>query len=220
MKSQDVGLLLKLVCLQKQDTQVLRNSAEQRVRVPNEWRDWGETEEDKVLQKMQLQLTDNIELLVERYSVRALAAETGISKSQVSLSLQRMMDVGLAKRDRRLDIPRANISLLLDFLTSGLRFVFPARAGELTRGISTSFAAPVLEGKLMSAGELPMVWPDAKGNTKGLSVDPLFKSATLAIRRDPEMYAMLALVDAIRLGQPRERNLAVSMLKKRMETGL
>lgn len=218
MKSQDVGLLLKLVCLQKQDIRGLETRCGQYM--PNEWRDWDIYREDEVLQETQFQQADNIELLVERYSVRALAAETGISKSQISLSLQRMIDVGLAKRDRKLGIPQTNISLLLDFLISGLRFVFPARARELTRGIRTSFSAPVLEGKLMSAGELPMVWPDAKGSTKGLSVEPLFKSATLAIRRDPEMYAMLALIDAIRLGQPRERNLAISLLQKRMETGL
>lgn len=217
MKSQDIGLLLKLICLQNQDKRLVSN-LKIHADLPFDWSDWMLTGTELEQGIPTITLPESGHILAERYNVRALAQETGISKSQVSLSLQRMMDVGLAKRDRRLGVPRANSRLLLDFLEHGLRFVFPASPGELTRGITTSFSAPVLEGKLMSAGDLPMVWPDAKGNTKGQAVEPLFKSVTYAVRRDPEMYALLALTDAIRLGQPRERNLAISMLKKRLET--
>jgi hypothetical protein len=38
-----------------------------------------------------------------------------------------------------------------------------------------------------------------------------------AVRRDPELYALLALVDAIRLGNPREANLAADLLKAQMD---
>lgn len=153
---------------------------------------------------------------VQHYSVRALALETGISKSQVSLSLQRCFDVGLAKRDRKHGVPRTNSKGLYEFIAYGLRYVFPASLGVVSRGIATSFGAPVLEGRLMSAGELVPVWPDAQGDTKGQAVEPLFTSVTYAIRRDDELYAMLALVDAIRLGQPRERNLAIEMIRQRL----
>ena len=47
--------------------------------------------------------------------------------------------------------------------------------GEITRGIATAFAAPVLKDKLMSASELVLIWPDAKGSIKGQAVEPLFK---------------------------------------------
>jgi hypothetical protein len=68
----------------------------------------------------------------------------------------------------------------------------------------------------MSAGEFSLVWPDARGNTKGQAIQPLFKSATFAVRQDPKMYALLALVDAIRVGHPREANLATEILSKEL----
>ena len=68
----------------------------------------------------------------------------------------------------------------------------------------------------MSAGELVPVWPDARGDTKGQAVEPLFNSVIYAIGRDDELYALLALVDAIRIGQSRERNLAIKMMKQRL----
>ena len=173
MKSQDIGLLLKLVALRSRETEASQ---------------------------------------VAHYSVRALAEETGISKSQVSLALQRCLEVGLARKDRKIGVPRANTKALFDFIVHGLRYVFPARPGEITRGIATAFAAPVLEGWLYSSGELVMVWPDATGDTKGQAVEPLFSSAPYAAHRDRELYAMLALVDAIRLGQPRESKLAAKLL--------
>ena len=180
MKSQDIGLLLKLVCLQKREIDQYGN-------------------------------------LAQRYSVRAIAQETGISKSQVSLALQRCFKVGLAKRERKLGVPRTNTKGLFEFIVYGIRYVFPAEPGIVARGIATSFGAPVLKDQLISAGELVPVWPDAQGDTKGQAVTPLFQSVTYAIRKDDELYALLALVDAIRLGMPRERNLAIEMIRQRLE---
>ncbi|ARZ00281.1 helix-turn-helix domain-containing protein [Yersinia ruckeri] len=217
MKSQDVGLMLKLICLQKQESR-LKNQRNSFALASNIWWDW-EAAEDLYTPTTNLLTPDTSvdDWLVERYSVRALAAETGISKSQVSLSLQDMISVGLVKRDRKLGVPRTNVKALFELIIYGLRYIFPTRSGELTRGIATSIGAPVLQGKLMGAGDVIPVWPDAKGNTKGQSVEPLFKTATYAVRRDPEMYALLALIDAVRIGQPRERNLASGMLMKQME---
>lgn len=188
MKRQDIGLLLKLYSLQKQEEKSQSNLS-------------GESQPDAI---------------ISRYTARALEQETGISKSQINLSIRRCYDVGLARRDRRLGIPRVNTQVLFDFIVNGLKLVFPVKPMEITRGIATAFSAPVLKEKLMSAGELAMVWPDARGDTKGQSIEPLFKSVTFAIKQDPEMYALLALVDAVRVGQPREANLAIEMLKERL----
>ena len=183
MKSHDIGLLLKLISLQKQENLCVLKKGE----------------------------------VAGLYTARALEHETGISKSQINLSLNRCIDVGLAKTDRQSGVPRVKVRALFDFIVHGLKYVFPAKPGEITRGIATSFAAPVLNQKLMSAGELIMVWPDAKEKTKGQAIEPLFKSVAYAVNRDPEIYALLALVDAIRIGQPREANLAADLLKKRLE---
>lgn len=129
------------------------------------------------------------------------------------MALKRCYANGLARRDRQSGAPRVNTKSLCEFIVHGLRYVFPAKPGEVTRGIATGFAAPVLQGRLISAGELVPVWADARGDTKGVAVEPLFRTAPMAAKQDPTLYAFLALVDAIRLGQSRERKLAAQTLE-------
>ena len=152
----------------------------------------------------------------ESYSVRALSAATGIGKSEVSNSLVRSTNAGLLKTDRRSKLPKANIRALAEFIPSGLKYVFPVKPGELVRGVPTAFAAPVLDGKLMSAGELLPVWPDAHASTKGQKIEPLYKTVPEAIKQDAALYDYLALVDAIRLGGSRETQLATQLLQDRL----
>lgn len=184
---------------------------------PLDWQDWEDIEEQPLItEHLPEKQFDTAEYIASLYTSRKLETETGISKSQINLALNRCYDVGLAKKDRKLSVPRANVRALYDFIAHGLKYVFPARPREIARGIATAFAAPVLNEKLMSAGEFVPVWPDARGNTKGQAVEPLNKSVIHTVRRDPEMYSLLALVDAIRIGQPREANLAKDMLKQRL----
>lgn len=200
MKGQDIGLLLKLYCLSLGENQSV-------IPIPaSQWQDWS-VEQGNSAEPPYLDASDS-------YGVRTLAQMTGISKSQVNLALNRCYSVGLAKKDRRSGIPSVNRKSLFEFIVYGVRFVFPASPGAVTRGITTSLVAPVFDNELMSAGELAPVWPDARGLSKGQGVEPLFKSATYAIRQDPTLYVLLALVDAIRMGQPRERNLAIHRLEK------
>jgi hypothetical protein len=97
-----------------------------------------------------------------------------------------------------------------------LRYVFPVKPAEIVRGIPTSFSAPVLQDKLMSGGDLIHVWPDAYGNRKGQSITPLFKTVPGAVKKDPRLYEYLALIDAIRLGNAREANLANEILREKV----
>ncbi|HHX6291106.1 TPA: hypothetical protein ACVGJS_004712 [Pseudomonas aeruginosa] len=212
MKGQDIGLLLKLVCLQRHES---RGKA--MATWPHDWKDWEDLGDDQLPPDQdRLDVEAGITNL-SPYTARALELQTGISKTQINLSLKHCMDIGLAKTDRKQGVPRANTVALFEFIVFGLKYVFPVRAGELTRGIATSFAAPVLAKSLISAGEHVPVWSYARGNTMGMKVEPLFKTAADAARRDPEMYALLALVDAVRMGQPRERKIAVDLLQERLE---
>jgi len=203
MKSQDVLLLLKLISLhtgldgKDVDSDIIQ--------MDDTWADW----DDKGLTPTFTEM-DQIE---SRFSLRSLQGLTGISKSQISLSLSRMYDVGLAKVDRKLQVPKTNTKALLEFIAYGIRYVFPAKEGVIGRGIATSIAAPVLRGKLMTSGELQPVWSNPRGNTKGMLIEPLHPKVFLAVQQDAQLYAMLALVDAIRIGHPRERNLALEMLE-------
>lgn len=204
MKSQDILLLLKLVSLERrQTTATAANRA--MMGIPDDWRGWAKTPTEET--------TDSYEPIGEdTFSVRSLEDSTGISKSEVSHSLRRCMEVGLAKAERGTGKPRANTRALLGFVMHGLKYVFPARPGPLARGIPTAHAAPVLAGRLLSAGEHIYVWEDSNGRAHGQRVELLYKSVPRAVRRDAELYAMLALVDAIRLGQERESALAGKLL--------
>ncbi|WP_428697007.1 hypothetical protein [Stappia sp.] len=152
----------------------------------------------------------------EPYSVRGLGASLGISKTEVSASLNRSLASGLAVRDRERGRAKPSRRSLCDFIIHGLKFVFPARPGAPQRGVPTGFAAPMLQGRLVSAGDDIYVWPDAKGRTRGLSVEPLFRSVPQAAGQDERLYEYLALVDAIRLGRQREAHLAADLIRKRL----
>ena len=45
---------------------------------------------------------------------------------------------------------------------------------------------------------------------------PLYPQAPEAVLQDPELHALLALIDALRVGQKREKTLAIGELKKRI----
>lgn len=89
-----------------------------------------------------------------------------------------------------------------------MKYVFPAQRGEPTRGLPTAHAAAPLHHQIVSASELPPVWPDPDGQVRGGSFEPLHKAVPTAARKDPRLYEPLALIDALRGGSARERQLA------------
>jgi len=86
----------------------------------------------------------------------------------------------------------------------------------VTRGMPTAHAAPPLSEEIMG-DDLPPVWPDPEGTVRGETLEPLYRTVPMAARNDPQLYELLALVDAIRIGRARERNLAEKHLKERLE---
>lgn len=207
MKSQDIVLLLKLVSLEREEA-VDAGSLKGALGIPDDWRGWAD-----------LETASSAGPSEEDWTVRGLESSTGISKSQVSGALRRCVAVGLAHQDRRNGHLRANTRALRGLIVHGIKYVFPAQRGPLVRGIPTTYAAPVLAGKLLSAGQHPDVWEDGQGTTLGQRIDPLHPAVPFAVRRDPTLYAMLALVDAIRLGRERETTIATGILDKYLQGG-
>jgi len=150
------------------------------------------------------------------YSVRGLESTLGISKTEVSASIKRSISSGLAVKNRSSGRVTPNRRNLYNFIIHGLKFVYPAKPGAMTRGIPTAFAAAPLKNLLISAGEYIYVWPYARGKDMGLSVEPLFRSVPDAVRKDDRLYEYLALVDAIRLGNQREAGRAAECLSERL----
>ncbi|MDU8359146.1 hypothetical protein [Pseudomonas syringae group sp. J309-1] len=211
MKSQDVLLLIKLICLEQREREQRKLDSETEeliklgdVNSSREWQGWEDhSEQDPPVHN-------------DSYSVRALQASLGISKTEIASALKRCQQIGLLRVDPNTQLPRVNSKALLSFIEHGLRYVFPVKPAEIVRGIPTSFSAPVLKDKLMSGGDLIHVWPDAFGNRKGQSITPLFKTVPGAVKKDSRLYEYLALIDAIRLGSAREANLANEILRSKV----
>ncbi len=143
-----------------------------------------------------------------------LARDLHLYPSEVYSSLKRAIESQLLHRQKRHD--RLNRSALLEFLLHGIRYAFPAQTGALTRGVPTSYAAPPLNEQI-SADDAPSpVWPYAQGSVRGYSFAPLHKNVPKAALEDRKLYELLALVDALREGRVRERNLAGRELARRL----
>ena len=148
-----------------------------------------------------------------KWAYNKLAVELGMSPSQVHASIKRALKAQLAMQIN--DDIFANISNLEEFIIHGLKFAFVPELGGITRGKATSYAAAPLSKLIIADGEPIPVWPSVGGVSRGTSLSPLHKSAPLAAEKDANFYALLVLVDAIRSGRARERNLAIKELKKR-----
>ena len=163
MKSQDILLLLKIVCLNN-----------------------------------------------ESWNQKPVAESLGLSQSEVSESVARCKYAGLIDPKGKKVMKLA----LLEFLQFGLRYVFPQKPGAVVRGIPTSHSAAPLKDKIESTEHY--VWPYAKGTVRGHSIIPLYPSVPEAALKDAKLYELLALVDALRVGRAREKELAIVEIKTRL----
>lgn len=120
---------------------------------------------------------------------------------------------------RRKLLPEPNRANLKEFLIHGVKYAFPVERGGPTRGIPTAEAAAPLNRYFPESFPLPPVWPCAdedERSTRGLAFSPLYKNAVTA-SRDPRLYELLALLDAIREGRAREREIAIREISARID---
>jgi predicted XRE-type DNA-binding protein len=143
----------------------------------------------------------------------SIASALHISQSEVSKSLMRSKFAGL------IDTTGKKVSrlALMDFLQYGIKYVFPQQPGAMVRGIATAHSATPLNTLFKS--EENYVWPSAKGTLRGQCILPLYPSVAEAALEDKILYELLALVDAIRVGRAREKEMAIEELWKRIVDG-
>jgi hypothetical protein len=163
-----------------------------------------------------------LKLLISRRQTYAeLGRNLSLSSSQAFRSVDR------AELARLLEPPAIrpigfvglspNRGNLKEFLIHGVKYAFPVHRGGLVRGMPTAHAGPPLHEFFGESFDPPPVWPDANGTTRGTEFSPLYKNAPQAAGRDLKLYELLALIDAIRDGRAREREIAVRELTSRID---
>ncbi|MGD0964645.1 MAG: hypothetical protein ABSA57_12180 [Candidatus Acidiferrales bacterium] len=145
-----------------------------------------------------------------------IAHELFLSASEVHGAVQRAKQARLLTGIEPNVIP--NKSALEEFLIHGLKYAFPPQRGELTRGMPTGYAAEPLKSRVSASNDAPPVWPFSEGKMRGYSFAPLYKTVPQAALRDPYLYEMLALIDALRDGRARERRIAEDEIKTRLQS--
>ena len=112
--------------------------------------------------------------------------------------------------------PRIIAPSFKEFLLHGARYAFPAARGAMVAGVPTAYAAAPLNQQIAPSAEPPPVWPYAEGSVRGIALIPLYPSAPAAALRSPMLYELLALFDALRMGNARERNLAMQAFEAKL----
>jgi hypothetical protein len=151
----------------------------------------------------------------QRATIASLADQLSMSASEVHASLRRGQQARLLRREEDGGI-RALGSSLMEFVLYGARYAFPGVLEGVTSGVPTAYAAKPLSEHMIQSAELLPVWPHAKGKVRGVSLAPLYPTAPDAALKDQSLYELLALVDAMRIGSSRERELAMRLLEERL----
>ena len=157
----------------------------------------------------------------ESLSQNKLATLLCMSASEVNAGIKRLVLSGLLapvltddSKNKITFLPSK--SACEECLISGVTYFFPVELGAYTRGIATSYAAPILEKHFILGDDPIPVWPYGEGDKRGLALEPLYSSVPKSLTQfpDPTFYELLVLVDAIRSGRARERNIATTLLKE------
>jgi hypothetical protein len=159
----------------------------------------------------------------EYLSQSKLATFLCMSVSEVNAGIKRLVLSGLlspvlTKDPKNKIVFLPNKQACVECLLSGVKYFFPVQLGTYTRGIATSYAAPILKKHLILGDDPIPVWPYGEGDKRGLALEPLYSSVPKSLAQFPDkiFYELLVLIDAIRSGRARERNLASKLLKEKL----
>jgi hypothetical protein len=150
-----------------------------------------------------------------RPSYASLAKQLRLSQFEVHAAVQRLLAARLAvERDGAV---RPSMAAVRAFVINGAPYAYPPVRGESTIGFPTAHAVDPLKSKIQASDTSTPVWPHPEGTTRGESLLPLYAKLPLAAGEDSKLYALLALFDALRIGQAREREIARKLLEERLQ---
>jgi hypothetical protein len=149
----------------------------------------------------------------ERWSYRSLAERLRVPHPVVQRALARAQGADLCSADRR----EVHLPHFEEFALHALRFVTPAELGALVPGVPAAWAAePMASAIRSSVEEPPPVWPYAGGRVRGQAIEPLHPAAPEAVEGWSELGEILSLLDSLRAGDARVRNVAGGFLSERL----
>lgn len=163
-----------------------------------------------VLTKLLAQSSD------KNWSQNSIAFELCLSPSQINAAFKRLVAAGLLTAYHPPSKPQAIIQACEEFFIHAIKYTFPVKLGEIARGIPTSYAGPSLK-KEISIGNDPIpVWPYGEGKERGVALKPLYSSVPESILKhpDPVFYDLLTLIDAVRSGRAREKQIAIRKISE------
>lgn len=152
-----------------------------------------------------------------------LASRLCMSASEVNAGINRLCISGLLGQATEQENVKRNVRLPIrpaceECLISGVKYFFPVQLGAYTKGIATSYAAPIFESYISVGNDPIPVWPYGEGDKRGFALKPLYSSVPYSLAQDPDpvFYELLVLIDAIRSGRARERNITIKLLRERI----
>lgn len=146
----------------------------------------------------------------QKPTLRALARELHVDHTLVHRALKRAEEAGLYRSASK-QVNRANFE---ELMAHAARFIAPAALGELTRGTPAAWAAKPISQRIRQHGdEPPPVWPDADGAVRGQALRPLHPAAVQASQESPALSELLAIIDSLRAGDVRVRQVATEELR-------
>lgn len=146
----------------------------------------------------------------QHLAMRDVADALLLSASEVSKGAKRLVTAKLLVEREGVFYAEANG--LTEWLSYGVRYAFPIEEKGYGRGMGTGWTCELVRSDIVPPTP-GTVWASAGGPQEGVVVEPIYKGVPTAASKDPALYQALALVDAIRLGKPRELAIARASLK-------
>ncbi len=146
-------------------------------------------------------------------SYQELARQLHLSAFEAHAAVQRLLATRLVSEVVGIGPVRAAFA---DFVCFGALYAYPAVRTENTIGMPTAYGVEPMKSLVLYGGESAPVWPYEYGKARGMGVLPLYEKVPLAAMQDEALYELLALFDALRIGQARERELSGRLLRERL----
>jgi hypothetical protein len=143
-------------------------------------------------------------------SQRRLAEQLFISQAEISHGMKRLHASNLLVE------VHVNAQASLEFLVHALKYICPPEFGMPALGLPTSFAHPDFKFVKYVADEI-YVWPIAKGEKRGITLLPIYQTLPQACIVDKNLYRFASLVEMVRAGRARERQIGADEIKKFLE---